>query len=129
METHKEFAEGDTVQILGGFFDGLVVPVLGIDGPNAKVLISLFGGERSVNIAADQLVAAQYKAGRATSADLRHFDADEIQRTRKAVLPSGELCLLKFERIRAAEAALFHYPLYVDLPPSGTLLFWLPLVL
>ncbi len=58
METHKEFSEGDTVQILGGSFDGLVVPVLGIDGPNAKVLISLFGGERSVNIAVDQLVAA-----------------------------------------------------------------------
>jgi putative hemolysin len=36
--------------------------------------------------------AALYKRGRATSADLRQRDADEIQRTQVCVLPSGEPC-------------------------------------
>lgn len=58
MATHQEFAEGDPVQIMGGPFDGMVVPVVALIGAHAKVLISLFGGEKPVDIPIAHLVAA-----------------------------------------------------------------------
>lgn len=58
MATHKEFAIDDSVQILGGPFDGLIVPVVSLFGAHAKVLISLFGGDMPVEIPIERLVAA-----------------------------------------------------------------------
>lgn len=58
MATHNEFKIGDDVQIMGGPFDGLKVPVMEIVGAHAKVLISLFNAETPVNIPLEQLYAA-----------------------------------------------------------------------
>lgn len=58
MPTHREFSAGDPVQIMGGPFDGMTVPVVEIVGAHAKVLIALFNGETPVNIPLEQLYAA-----------------------------------------------------------------------
>jgi transcription antitermination factor NusG len=58
MQTHKEFAIGDTVQIMGGVFDGWKVPVVAIMKSEARVIVELFGMPREIEISTGQLVAA-----------------------------------------------------------------------
>ncbi|GHE70097.1 hypothetical protein GCM10019059_32390 [Camelimonas fluminis] len=55
MQTHAEFEVGQTVVISTGPFDGMEVPVVGIVGPNAKVLIQLFNSTMEVEFPANIL--------------------------------------------------------------------------
>lgn len=43
MKTWREYKEGDKVRISSGPFEGIVVPVVEVKGPNAKILLQLFG--------------------------------------------------------------------------------------
>lgn len=55
---HRAFVPGDTVEISAGPFKGHVVPVLGIKGKHAKVLLELFGTPQVVRIEVEQIEAA-----------------------------------------------------------------------
>ncbi|MBI4921869.1 MAG: hypothetical protein HY834_08975 [Devosia nanyangense] len=51
MPTHGEFAAGDDVQIMSGPFEGQIVRVHAISGPDAHVLLPLFGdAEQNVRV-------------------------------------------------------------------------------
>jgi len=56
MQTHHEFEVGDSVEIIGGAFDGQVVTVDRIDGNAAQVLLPLFGSVQGVNVPLANLV-------------------------------------------------------------------------
>ncbi|GLI23472.1 transcription antitermination factor NusG [Xanthobacter flavus] len=46
MKTWREYKRGDLVRISQGPFEGIVVPVVEVKGPNAKILLQMFGSER-----------------------------------------------------------------------------------
>ena len=58
MRTGHAFGIGDKVQIMAGPFDGHVVDVRDIRGPVAKVLVSLLGGDREIDLPVDNLEKA-----------------------------------------------------------------------
>ena len=49
MPTNHEFKVGDVVEVMDGPFEGQKVPVVDIVGSDAKIMISLFGGERVIS--------------------------------------------------------------------------------
>lgn len=55
---HKSFALGDRVEISKGPFRGSVVPVTGINGKYAKVLLDMFGANMEITIGLEALEAA-----------------------------------------------------------------------
>lgn len=59
MQTHKEYAVGDMVEIFDGPFSGLTVPVVDIRGANAVIKAMLFGSEHEVTIPLENLIAAE----------------------------------------------------------------------
>lgn len=58
MHTHREFTKGDTVEVLGGPFDGHKVRVEDIRGRLGKVALEVFGSERLIDIDLDKLIKA-----------------------------------------------------------------------
>jgi len=58
MRSNHEFAIGDTVEVIGGPFDGQKVPVLEISGEKALVNMYLFGAEQKITVRLEDLSAA-----------------------------------------------------------------------
>lgn len=58
MRSGREFDVGQKVEIVTGPFEGAVVEVSALNGPTARVLLDLFGGEREAHVPVDALVAA-----------------------------------------------------------------------
>jgi transcription antitermination factor NusG len=57
-KVHKSFVPGDVVTIVDGAFKDWCVPVESINGPNATVLLELFGTTREVDVPMTSLEAA-----------------------------------------------------------------------
>ena len=55
---HKSFVAGDRVEISKGPFRGTVVPVIGIHGRHAKVIMDMFGASMEISIELEALEAA-----------------------------------------------------------------------
>ncbi len=58
VNTHKALRPGDMAEIVSGQFYGTIVQVTGIKGEKARIMLSLFGGERELEISASALEAA-----------------------------------------------------------------------
>lgn len=50
MQTHREFFEGDRVEVLEGPFEGHVFEVTQITGQHASMVVELLGGEQCVQV-------------------------------------------------------------------------------
>jgi transcription antitermination factor NusG len=50
MQTYREFASGDRVEVLEGPFEGHVAEVTEIRGQQARMVLRLFGADRAVDI-------------------------------------------------------------------------------
>ena len=58
MRTHHEFKIGDRVRVVEGPFDGVLVRVVELRGPDARVVLKLLGGEQILQIHSMNLEAA-----------------------------------------------------------------------
>jgi len=50
MQTYREFAAGDRVEVLEGPFEGHIAEVTEIRGQQARMVVRLFGAERAIDI-------------------------------------------------------------------------------
>lgn len=58
VNTHKALKTGDMAEIISGQFFGQIVPVTGLRGQKAKIMLELFGTKREVDIPLSSLEAA-----------------------------------------------------------------------